>query len=47
VLLVPHEADIADHAKRIVVFKDGLLLEDRPVTRRRLSREELVEEARA
>jgi len=47
VLLVTHEADIADHAKRIVVFKDGLLLEDRPVTRRRLSREELVEEARA
>jgi len=47
VLLVTHEADIADHAKRIVVFKDGLLLEDRPVLRRRLSREELVEEARA
>src|SRR5437588_1224382 len=47
VLLVTHEPDIASHAKRIVVFKDGLLLEDRPVTRRRLSREELVEEARA
>jgi putative ABC transport system ATP-binding protein len=47
VLLVTHEADIADHAKRIVIFKDGLLLEDRAVLHRRLSRIELVEEARA
>jgi hypothetical protein len=31
----------------VVVFKDGLLLEDRQVEKRRLSREELQEEARA
>jgi putative ABC transport system ATP-binding protein len=42
VLLVTHESDIADHAKRVVVFKDGLVLEDRLVQRRRLSREELA-----
>jgi len=48
VLLVTHESDIAEHAKRVVVFKDGLLLEDRLVERRRLSRDELAaQEARA
>jgi putative ABC transport system ATP-binding protein len=47
VLLVTHESDIAQHARRVVVFKDGLVLEDRLVEKRRLSREELQEEARA
>jgi len=47
VLLVTHESDIAQHAKRVVVFKDGLVVEDRLVEKRRLSREELQEEARA
>ncbi len=46
VLLVTHEADISDHARRVVVFKDGLLLADRSVDRRRIAREELREEAR-
>ena len=46
VLLVTHESDIADHAKRVVVFRDGLVLEDRLVERRRLSRDELAQEAR-
>src|SRR5438477_10283118 len=46
VLLVTHEADISEHARRVVVFKDGLLLADRSIERRRIAREELREEAR-
>jgi putative ABC transport system ATP-binding protein len=37
VLLVTHEPDIADHARRTVVFKDGLVLSDAPVLQRRLA----------
>ena len=29
VVLITHEADIAEHAKRSVVFRDGKLVEDR------------------
>ncbi|HET9599025.1 MAG TPA: ABC transporter ATP-binding protein [Anaeromyxobacteraceae bacterium] len=35
VLLVTHEPDIAEHAKRVVTFKDGLILSDVKVTERR------------
>jgi putative ABC transport system ATP-binding protein len=35
VLLVTHEPDIAEHAKRVVTFKDGLILSDVPVLHRR------------
>jgi putative ABC transport system ATP-binding protein len=35
VLLVTHEPDIAEHAKRVVTFKDGLILSDVPVHHRR------------
>ena len=35
VLLVTHEPDIAEHAKRILTFKDGLILSDVHVARRR------------
>jgi putative ABC transport system ATP-binding protein len=38
VLLVTHEPDIAEHARRIVTFKDGLVLSDVAVARRRLAR---------
>src|SRR3954468_14126967 len=38
VMLVTHESDIAEHARRIVVFKDGLLLSDRMVQKRRIAR---------
>jgi len=38
VLLVTHEADIAQHAKRVVTFKDGQVLDDRRVEDRRLAR---------
>ena len=45
VLLVTHESDIAQHAKRVVTFKDGLVLGDRPVENRRVARAELREGA--
>ena len=31
IILVTHEADIARYARRIIVFKDGLVIEDHPV----------------
>ncbi|HEX7488146.1 MAG TPA: ABC transporter ATP-binding protein, partial [Anaeromyxobacteraceae bacterium] len=37
ILLVTHETDIAEHARRRVVFKDGLVLSDTPVSQRRLA----------
>ena len=47
VLLVTHEPDIAEHARRVVNFKDGLVLNDTRVGRRRIARDELREEATA
>jgi putative ABC transport system ATP-binding protein len=35
VLLVTHEPDVAEHAKRVITFKDGLILSDVPVDHRR------------
>ena len=35
VVLITHEPDIADHAKRAVVFRDGRIVDDRPVAARR------------
>ena len=37
VVLITHEADIAEHARRIVGFRDGKLVEDRAVPSRRLA----------
>jgi putative ABC transport system ATP-binding protein len=37
ILLVTHELDVAEHARRIVTFKDGLILSDEPVVRRRIA----------
>ncbi len=37
VVLITHEADIAEHARRIVGFRDGQLVEDRAVPSRRLA----------
>jgi putative ABC transport system ATP-binding protein len=45
VLLVTHEPDIAALGKRVVVFKDGHVLDDRRITDRRLARAELQEGA--
>jgi putative ABC transport system ATP-binding protein len=35
VVVITHERDIADYAKRVVVFRDGRIVEDRAVERRR------------
>jgi putative ABC transport system ATP-binding protein len=35
ILLVTHELDVAEHARRIVTFKDGLILSDERVAKRR------------
>ena len=37
VVLITHEPDIAEHAKRMVVFRDGKVVEDRAVSDRRLA----------
>ena len=42
VMLVTHEPDIAQHAKRIVTFKDGLVQTDVRMSSPRVAREELV-----
>jgi putative ABC transport system ATP-binding protein len=41
IALVTHEPDIADYAKRVVVFKDGRIKRDQAVTNPRSAREEL------
>ncbi len=41
VLLVTHEAVIAEHARRVVTFKDGLVLGEASLSRRRLACEQL------
>ena len=43
VVMVTHEQDIAEHATRIIRFKDGHVVEDRAVTKRRDARAELEE----
>ena len=35
ILLVTHELDVAEHTRRIVTFKDGRILSDEPVRKRR------------
>jgi putative ABC transport system ATP-binding protein len=35
VLVITHEPDIADYAERVIAFRDGQVVEDRPVTKRR------------
>ena len=39
IVLITHEADIAGYAQRVIVFKDGLVAEDRPVIHRTLAPE--------
>jgi putative ABC transport system ATP-binding protein len=42
VLLITHEMDIAEHATRIMSFRDGVVLTDRPVIERRLAAVEML-----
>jgi putative ABC transport system ATP-binding protein len=42
VLLITHEMDIAEYGTRIVSFRDGHVIADKPVARRRLAQEELA-----
>ena len=42
IALVTHEADIAQYAKRVVVFKDGRIKRDEPIAKQRSAREELA-----
>jgi putative ABC transport system ATP-binding protein len=37
VVLITHESDIAEFARRVVVFRDGKVVEDRPVQQRRVA----------
>ena len=37
IILVTHEPDMAQYARRVIVFKDGLVVEDRPVMDRTLA----------
>src|ERR1051326_4793583 len=42
IVLVTHEPDIAEHCSRVVTFKDGVVLSDRPVTNPVSAEERLV-----
>jgi putative ABC transport system ATP-binding protein len=42
VLLITHEQDIAEYGTRIVQFRDGQVIADRPVTERREAQHELA-----
>jgi putative ABC transport system ATP-binding protein len=42
VLLITHEMDIAEYGTRIVTFRDGQVVADRAVTRRRVAADELA-----
>ncbi len=34
-MLITHEPDIAEYAERVVAFRDGRVVKDEPVARRR------------
>jgi len=42
IILVTHEKDISQYAKRIVTMRDGLIREDNPVENRRNAKEDVV-----
>lgn len=41
VVIVTHEPDIAEHAERIIRFRDGKVVADEPVANRRIAEEEM------
>src|SRR5882762_295464 len=42
VLLITHEQDIAEYGTRIVQFRDGLVVADKPVMKRRIATDEMA-----
>jgi putative ABC transport system ATP-binding protein len=42
VVLITHEHDIAEYGTRVVTFRDGQLIGDKPITARRLAEDELA-----
>ena len=42
VMLITHEPDIAEYGTRTVAFRDGVVVSDRPNTKRRLAHDELA-----
>ncbi len=42
VVLITHEMDIAEYGTRMVSFRDGQVVADRAVTRRRVAQDELA-----
>jgi putative ABC transport system ATP-binding protein len=42
VVLITHEMDIAEYGTRAVTFRDGLVVADKVLTRRRLAQDELA-----
>jgi len=42
VVLITHEMDIAEYGTRMVTFRDGLVVADRAITRRRIAQDELA-----
>jgi putative ABC transport system ATP-binding protein len=42
VLLITHEHDIAEYATRVIAFRDGRIVSDQPLSRRRLATDELA-----
>ena len=43
IIVVTHEADIADYAKRVILFQDGRIRKDYPIENRRNAREVLLQ----
>ena len=43
IVLITHEHDVAEYGSRIVTFKDGRIVSDRPNERQRIARGELAE----
>ena len=41
VLVITHELDIAEHGTRVLTFRDGLIVSDRPVVNRRMAEDEM------
>jgi putative ABC transport system ATP-binding protein len=42
VLLITHEIDIAEYGTRLIGFRDGRIVRDQPIAKRRFAREELA-----